>query len=248
MNHFEPLAIPHVRLVDEASKAIREVILTGELPPGSQLRQADLAKKMRISRTPLREALMKLEQEGLIAVLPRRGFRVVDLNLEEAIELYELREMLDGLAARLAALRASDDVLKTLGNFIRKMDECVQRQDTHGWLIEHGAFHEEIFRASRNTRLIGLIANIRLSIQRFHPVLLNTQDRLRKAFHEHESIFRAIRSHDPDTAERLARLHIASAREIIVKLTTDKMESEGSVTGRESKSVDRTGAKRNKDR
>ena len=67
MKDFEPLMIPHVRLVDEASRAIREVILTGELPPGSQLRQADLAQKMKISRTPLREALMKLEQEGLIA-------------------------------------------------------------------------------------------------------------------------------------------------------------------------------------
>lgn len=178
---------------------------------------------------------MKLEQEGLIAVLPRRGFRVVDLKLEEAIELYELREMLDGLAARLAAQRASDDVLKRLGNFISRMDECVQRQDTQGWLTEHGAFHEEIFRASRNSRLVGLMANIRLSIQRFHPALLSTHDRLKKAFREHELIFRAIRVHEPDTAERLARLHIASARDIIIKLTKDKMESEGANTQREPK-------------
>ena len=248
MKDFEPLVIPNVRLVDEASKAIREVILTGELPPGSQLRQADLAEKMRISRTPLREALMKLEQEGLIAVLPRRGFRVVDLKLEEAIELYELREMLDGLAARLAAQRAGDDVLKTLSDFVGKMDACVQRQDAHGWLIHHGAFHEEIFKASRNRRLIGLMANIRLSIQRFHPVLLNTQDRLRKAFREHELIFRAIRSHDPDTAERLARLHIASARDIIIKLTKDEMGSGGSEAGRDSQSVDRTRVRKTRPR
>jgi len=133
-----------------------------------------------------------------------------------------------------------------LGNFVGKMDECVQRQDTHGWLIHHGAFHEEIFKASRNSRLIGLMANIRLSIQRFHPVLLNTQDRLRKAFREHESIFRAIRSHDPDTAERLARLHIASARDIIIRLTKDEMGSGGGETRHDSKSVDRTRVKTSK--
>ena len=135
MKDFEPLAISNVRLVDEASRAIREVILTGELPPGSQLRQADIAQKMRISRTPLREALMKLEQEGLIAVLPRRVFRVVDLKLEEAIELYELREMLDGLAARLAAQRAGNDVLEILGQFDQPNE---QKRAAAGcsWLVD----------------------------------------------------------------------------------------------------------------
>jgi DNA-binding GntR family transcriptional regulator len=236
MKDFEPLMIPHVRLVDEASRAIREVILTGELPPGSQLRQADLAQKMRISRTPLREALMKLEQEGLIAVLPRRGFRVVELKLEEAIELYELREMLDGLAARLAAERAANDVLEVLAALINKMEKCVRQHDTHGWLIHHGAFHEEIFKASRNSRLMGLMANIRLSIQRFHPLLLSTQDRLKKAFREHDEIFGAIRSRDPNTAERLARRHIASARDIIIKLSQDEARNESPATEHNSKS------------
>ena len=238
MKDFEPLAIPHVRLVDEASRAIREVILTGELPPGSQLRQADLAQKMKISRTPLREALMKLEQEGLIAVLPRRGFRVVDLKLEEAIELYELREMLDGLAARLAAERAGNDVLEVLSHLINKMDKSVRRQDAHDWLVHHGAFHEEIFKASRNSRLMGLMANIRLSIQRFHPLLLSTQDRLKKAFREHDEIFRAIRSHDANTAERLAREHIASARDIIIKLSQGEARNESPAIERDPKSLD----------
>jgi DNA-binding GntR family transcriptional regulator len=247
MKDFEPLAIPHVRLVDEASRAIREVILTGELPPGSQLRQADLAQKMRISRTPLREALMKLEQEGLIAVLPRRGFRVVDLKLEEAIELYELREMLDGLAARLAAQRAGNNVLEVLRHLINKMDRSVRQQDAAGWLTHHGAFHEEIFKASRNSRLVGLIANIRLSIQRFHSLLLSTQDRLKKAFREHDEIFRAIRSHDPDTAERLARRHIASARDIIITLSEDGRRNESPATEHDPKSFGSMRGKRKRD-
>ena len=181
---------------------------------------------------------MKLEQEGLIAVLPRRGFRVVDLKLEEAIELYELREMLDGLAARLAAERAGNDVLEVLSHLINKMDKSVRRQDAHDWLVHHGAFHEEIFKASRNSRLMGLMANIRLSIQRFHPLLLSTQDRLKKAFREHDEIFRAIRSHDANTAERLAREHIASARDIIIKLSQGEARNESPAIERDPKSLD----------
>jgi DNA-binding GntR family transcriptional regulator len=219
IRRLEPLSITQVRLVDEATRAIREVILRGVLSPGTQLRQADLAEQMNISRTPLREALMKLEQEGLIAVLPRRGFRVVELQLSDAIELYELREMLDGLAARLASTRAKEDVLKTLENLVRKMEKCVQDKNLRAWLEHHGAFHEEILKASGNTRLLGLIANIRLSIQRFHPLLLNTQDRLTNALHEHEAIFRAIRAQEPDRAERVARDHIAKARDLIIELS-----------------------------
>jgi DNA-binding GntR family transcriptional regulator len=219
MKRLEPLSIAQVRLVDEATRAIREVILRGELSPGTQLRQADLAEQMNISRTPLREALMKLEQEGLLAVLPRRGFRVVELQLSDAIELYELREMLDGLAARLAATRAKEDVLKTLENLVRKMEKCVQDKNLRAWLDHHGAFHEEILKASGNTRLLGLIANIRLSIQGFHPLLLNTHDRLTDALREHEVIYRAIRAHDPDRAERVARNHIARARDLIIELS-----------------------------
>jgi DNA-binding GntR family transcriptional regulator len=215
----EDTPIKNVRLVDEATRLIRELILTGKLPPGAQLRQEDLAQQLTISRTPLREALMKLEQEGLIAVLPRRGFRVVELKLAEAIELYELREMLDGLAARLAAERVTAEGLRRLKYLIDKMDECVNADNPDDWLTYHGAFHEEILRASGNSRLMGLIANIRLTIQRFHPLLLTSKNRLNKAFREHEAIFRAIQAHDPTRAERVARAHIENAKNLVVKIS-----------------------------
>lgn len=214
--------IRRVRLVDEASRLIRDMILTGRLPAGTRLRQADLAEQMGISRTPLREALMKLEQEGLITVLPRRGFRVVEFQLEEAIELYDIREMLDGLAARLTAQRIDRETLKSLESHLGKMEKCVQKQNPNEWFIHHVAFHEEILVASGNSRLVGLISNIRLSIQRFHPLLLATPNRLKSAFQEHVAIFKAIQAKDPERAERLARLHIANAKEIVVKLMAEQ--------------------------
>src|SRR5262249_33101185 len=94
------------RLVDDAVEALRKAILDGRFLPGARLRQTDLADQLAISRTPIREALVRLQQEGLVDLLPGGGVRVKLLELDEAVELYDLREMLDGLAARLAAGRA----------------------------------------------------------------------------------------------------------------------------------------------
>lgn len=206
-----------IRLVDEAARALREAILTGELPSGARLRQVQLASRLGISRTPLREALMKLEQEGLIELLPGLGLRVALLNLEEGAELYELREVLDGLAARLAAQRIAERGLRDLERHLAKMKDCLSREDAHAWFGAHLAFHDEIFRASNNGRLQALSTVVRLSIQRFHPVLLTTPNRLADAYREHREIFEAIRVHDAEASERLARAHIANAREIVLK-------------------------------
>lgn len=210
--------IRHTSLMEEAVRLLREAILTGRLAPGTHLRQLELAAQMGISRTPLREALRKLEQEGLITVLPRGRPRVALLDLDEAVQLYEIREVLDGLAARLAAQRAHEAHLLTLDRLLAQMGECVVRQDAHQWFIAHVAFHDGIFQASGNGRLQGMSSVIRLSIQRFHPVLLTTPNRLAEAHREHREVFEAIRTHDPEAAERLARAHIAQAREVVLKV------------------------------
>jgi DNA-binding GntR family transcriptional regulator len=206
--------------VDEAAVALRETILSGEFPSGARLRQVQLAAQLGISRTPLREALMKLEQEGLIELLPGGGLRVALLNLDEAVELYDVREVLDGLAARLAAQRITERDLRDLERHLARMNDCLTRQDAHAWFVAHVAFHDAIFRASANGRLRALSSVVRLSIQRFHPVLLTTPNRLADAYREHREIFEAIRVHDPEAAERLARGHIASAKEIALKAMT----------------------------
>lgn len=203
---------------------VRNAILGGKFSPGTRLRQAGLADQLGISRTPLREALMKLEQEGLIGRLPQGGLTVVELKFEEAIELYEIREMLDGLAAGLAARKADEKTITQLEGHLKRMEKCVQKHNAHEWFVHHVAFHEGIMQASGNRRLMTLISNVRLSIQRFHPVLLTTPDRLRKAFQEHMAIFKAIKARDPKAAERLARQHIVNARNIVIRLSTDDSE------------------------
>src|SRR3972149_6436766 len=99
------------RLVDEATQTLRDAILNGRFKAGARLRQTDLAAQLAISRTPIREALGRLQQEGLIELLPGGGVRVALLDLTEAVELYDLREVLDGLAARLVSHRADEAAL-----------------------------------------------------------------------------------------------------------------------------------------
>ncbi len=208
------------RLVDDAAQALRDAILSGRLPAGTRLRQEDLAAKLAISRTPIREALGRLQQEGLLEILPSQGVRVVALELEEAAELYDVREVLDGLAARLAARHADPAALRRLGATLSRMHQCVRRRDANQWFPAHVAFHDEIFRASGNRRLQTLESVVRLSIRHFHPLLLKTRHRLADAYAEHRAIYEAIATHDAHDAERLARAHIANAKEIVLKQMT----------------------------
>lgn len=213
--------IPRTRLVDKAVEVLRRAILGGGLPPGSRLRQLALAEQLGISRTPLREALAKLELEGLVTLLPAGGVRVARLEPAEAIELYDLREVLDGLAARLAAGRAAAAALAALGDHQEAMRECLATQDAHAWFTHHVAFHEGIFEAAGNARLRNLAPIVQQSVQRFHRLLLTTPRRLHVAFEEHEAILRALAGRDAAEAERLARQHIANARLIVARLVEE---------------------------
>ena len=225
------LPLKRQRLVDDAAQTLREAILNGRMPGGARLRQTDLADQLKISRTPIREALVRLKAEGLVELLPGGGVQVKRLDLDEAVELYDLREVLDGLAARLAAQRADTATLSRLEKLIRRQAECVERRSAAQWFPAHVAFHEEIVKAAGNRHLAGQSAVVRLSIRHFHPLLLRTEHRLENAYREHRAIYDAIRTHDGDAAERLARIHIANAKEIVLKTMTQG-GANGAVQGR----------------
>jgi DNA-binding GntR family transcriptional regulator len=218
------------RLVDDAVQTLREAILNGRMAAGARLRQTDLADQLQISRTPIREALVRLRQEGLVELLPGGGVQVKVLDLDEAVELYDLREVLDGLAARLAAQRAEPKTITALEKALTRQAECVEKKSAAQWFPAHVAFHEEIVKAAANRHLARQSAVVRLSIRHFHPLLLRTERRLENAYAEHRAIYDAIRTHDADAAERLARAHIANAKDIVLKSMTQG-ESGGAVQG-----------------
>jgi DNA-binding GntR family transcriptional regulator len=218
------------RLVDDAAETLRKAILDGRFLPGARLRQTDLADQLAISRTPIREALVRLQQEGLVDLLPGGGVRVKLLDLDEAVELYDLREVLDGLAARLAAARADAATFTRLEQALARQARCVEREDAGPWFPAHVAFHEELVRAAGNRHLTRLSSIVRLSIRHFHPLLLRTERRLEQAWREHRAIYEAILTRDAGEAERLARQHIVSAKEIVLKVMTQGSR-DGAVQG-----------------
>ncbi len=215
------------RLVDDAARSLRDAILTGRLAGGVRLRQTALAERLDIRRTPIREALARLEHEGLIELLPRGGVRVMLWKADEAVELYDLREVLDGLAARLAAGRRDQATLARLERALARMAECVERHDPNQWFRAHVTFHEEIVRAAGNRPLDRVASVVRLSIRRFHPLLLKTPHRLEEAYREHRETFEAIAARDPGAAERLARAHIANAKDIVLKVMAASSSTAG---------------------
>ena len=219
------------RLVDDAAQTLRDAILGGRFQAGARLRQVQLADSLGISRTPIREALVRLQEEGLVELLPGGGVRAKLLNLDEAVELYDLREVLDGLAARLAATRADAATLARLERLLERMSRSLAGSDTNQWFGAHVAFHEEIVRAAGNRPLGRLLPVVRQSVQHFHPLLLRTELRLETAWEEHRGIHAAIAAREPDAAERLARAHIANAKQIVLNAMGRSDASGGAIRG-----------------
>jgi DNA-binding GntR family transcriptional regulator len=195
---------------------LREAILGGVLPAGERLAEPQLAALFNRSRTPVREAVLRLESERLAERSARRGFVVGGISREEILEVYAVREVIDGLAARLAAqacLPAQLDHLTWLNQRLRKAGEQRDHRLMVGLNLE---FHEGIARASRNGLLLKFMGQIHDWVRRFRDTTLSYRGRSAEAVREHEALIDALARRDPDAAERIARAHLARATEIRV--------------------------------
>src|SRR6185312_12400137 len=166
------------------------------------------------SRTPVREAILKLESEGLAERLPRRGLVVARITREEVLEVYAVREVLDGLSARLAAagiLPAELDHLAWLNDRLRAAAEAGNAKAMIGLNIE---FHEAICLAGRNSLLLEFLRRIHEWVRRFQDTTMSAPRRGLQAVAEHEALIEALRRRDAESAERLAREHMSRARRI----------------------------------
>ena len=189
-----------------AYKQIREAIRTGTYKPGQRVREADFAEWLRMSRTPVREALHRIESEGLISYEARRGLVIAKLDHQMVMELYALRETLEGTAARLAARHASDLEIAMLEQMVR--DEAEMKDDPK-LLREHNrVFHEALFRSAHNRFLLRVIGTVRDSIMLLNQTTFSVPGRPQSAVTEHRAIVEAIVLRDADRAESAAREHI----------------------------------------
>jgi len=206
------------RLVDEVTTHLRELILTQEIPAGSQLLQVELAEKLGVSRTPLREAFRILERDGLVRIANgNRTVEVVSWTPDELRDLYEVREVVDGLAARLVARAGmSKDLDRQLKRSLEQMERSVEKLDHQLQVAAHTTFHAAIAEHCGNSRVIALLPLIRLTGAALHPALEGAyrdgaeepRALLKEGLEHHRAIYQALRDGDERAAEELARRHI----------------------------------------
>jgi len=198
---------------DFAYTRMRELILSGELEPGSVINQAVLARDIGISTTPLREALRRLMHQGLVELDAHRDARVTQLNAEEARDLLEVRRSLDPMAAGLAAERRTRQDLAEMRTSLDGLD-ALPSNPPITQLVAHRRFHTAIYRASHNALLIEMLDGLWDTADRYRrhglQVERSPEERAMKA-HEHTLLFQAIEEGDSETAAEVMRAHIQTS-------------------------------------
>lgn len=197
--------------MEQAREIVKRLILSGAYRPGQRVKEAELAQALGISRSPVREAVMNLANEGLITLHPQRGAFVREFGLKEVRELFEVREAVEVHAVRLAAQRAGEHELSKLKEFLQATERTLQENEAdpnssltsmYPYPVDLD-FHREIAVLARNERLTHYVVeiNIQLRLARVKSTV-SRPERAREAYDEHVQIYEAFKRRDPDEAER----------------------------------------------
>ena len=207
-------------LADSVFNQLRIAIVKGELPPGSKVNEPQLSKQYGISRGPLREAIRRLEGCKLVEITPNIGAKVVSLNIRQIIEIYEIRESLEGLACRLAAEEASKEDCRSLRDLLTNHEQQIQSENGRLYYQKEDDldFHYLIVQLSGNSRLFNLLCDELYHLLRLYRVQTSSSpSRPVQAFKEHHQIVDAIENRDGELAELLMQRHVASAKETLMQ-------------------------------
>jgi DNA-binding GntR family transcriptional regulator len=207
---------PNLR--DQTYDIIKNMIIVREIEPGKKINEEQLAKEIRVSRTPIREALCRLENEGIVKIIPRRGAFVADLNEINVSEILLIREVLEGLVARLATENMDEKTLDKLKKALDKVNTTSEEdRDLVTYTRSEVDFHASLLSASNNHMLKSMmeIVNAHLQIIRLRTVVI--PERAQKTVKEHHQILKAIEKGDAHDAEELMRRHVRSVREVALR-------------------------------
>jgi DNA-binding GntR family transcriptional regulator len=202
-------------VADLAYKAVRESILSGAEPPGARLREEELAASIGVSRTPVREALRRLQAEGLVEILPNRGAVVVGWPEDELDEIFDLRTLLEGYSARRAAGHTTAEQLAELHRLCDTMDLRMAdlTEEAYGEITDLNLhFHRVVHGAAANRRLLPLLAGIIQAPLVHHTFHRYTHEELARSFAQHRELVQALAAGDPDWAESVMHCHVRAAR------------------------------------
>jgi DNA-binding GntR family transcriptional regulator len=196
-------------LLDRVTDQIRKAILEGTLAPGSRLSVPELSRQLNVSRTPAREALIRLQNDGLVRVIPRKGAVVLQGNPTDLLELFQFREALEGMAARLAARSMTAAEKKKLRAIAQAHAQAIRKEDLASHLALDEEFHSAIAIGSRNTKIKDELEKVRGQLVLLARALSTTPGGMdQNIIIAHEAIVNAIYEGDPSEADHAARTHV----------------------------------------
>jgi DNA-binding GntR family transcriptional regulator len=211
----ETLPEESATIADRVFEELRQAIVEGGIPAGSKISEPEMAGRYGISRGPLREAMRRLESANLVERRPNVGARVITLTSEELLEIYLIREALEGMAARLAAERMSETAVQELKALLARHRQEVAREHGQAYFQKEGDmdFHYRIVQGTGNRRLTGILCNDLYHLARMYRCQFGMgSDRALDALKEHELVVEAIADRDGEMAELLMRRHIRTSR------------------------------------
>ena len=200
-------------LEEHVYERLEEEILSGELERGRALTEIALSKRLGVSRTPVRGALHRLSEDGLVEITPNRGAVVVGINAEDLVDIYNIRMRLEGLASALTASRITKEELAAIEDTVDLAEFYIKKKDTEHLKELDTAFHSAIYRASGSRLLAKTLSELHKKIKSYRKLSLSVPGRLERSVMEHREILKAIAEGDSERADKLTSLHIERALE-----------------------------------
>lgn len=221
MNEYLPLR-------DVVFITLRQAILRGQLKPGQRLMEIQLAKQLGVSRTPVREAIRKLELEGLVVTIPRKGAEVAQITEKDLKDVIEVRCALEELAVELACERITSSHIVQLKEVVKDFEHLISKGDITELAESDVRFHDIIFASTQNQRLIQMISNLREQMYRYRLEYLKDFQKHSQLVHEHEQIIRNLQKHNVIEAKANIRNHIHNQFYDVIMLLKRENEEKGS--------------------
>lgn len=212
----------HKPLREIVYEELKRQIMVGEIAPGTRMMEVELADEMGVSRTPVREAIRKLEKEGLVSIEPRRGAYASDISIKDMVDVLEVRQDLEGMAAALASMRITEEEKENLEKIVQDYSEAVESGKISEIIKYDEAFHKYIVSISGNKTLIQMVSQVQDLALRFRYIYYDDFTRFKNQPVEHHRIVEAIFAADANQARVAAESHLSKLKEFVIKAGNKK--------------------------
>lgn len=232
-NNFQVNMDEYLPLRDVVFKTLRQAILKGELEPGERLMEIQLAERLGVSRTPIREAIRKLELEGLVLMIPRKGAEVAKISENNLRDVLEVRRSLEELAIDLACQRMTEEEYEALKLAQEKFSEAVKKGDAIHIAQNDELFHDIIYNSTKNAKLVQVLNNLREQMYRYRLEYIKDEEKRQILLVEHDMILSALKLRHVQEAKQAVRVHIDNQEITILKnLKEQENDVQRKVSGR----------------